>query len=72
MAHPSDPTIETTEDFILIKIPRKMFSGGVSRGKLPRLERGLAQSLREAAQGKLYGPFSDAKNFLQALKKPSR
>lgn len=72
MVRTSTPSIETTKDFILIKIPRKMFLGGVLRGKLSRLERGLTQSLQEAAQGKLYGPFSDAKHFLQALKKPSR
>jgi len=49
-----------------------MFSGDVGRRKLFSLERGLAQSLREAEQGKLYGPFSNAKDFLRALKKPER
>ena len=72
MARTSTPSIETTKDFILIKIPRKMFSGDVGYGKLSSLERGLAQSLREKEQGKLYGPFSNTKNFLRALKKPGR
>lgn len=68
MAHPSSPTIETTKDFILIKIPRTMFSGKVTHGKFSRLEDGLAKSLQEANQGKLYGPFSNAKDFLRVLK----
>lgn len=72
MARSSTPTIEATEDFIFIKIPRKMFSGNVERGKLSSLERGLVQSLREAEQGRLYGPFSSAKDFLRTLKKPGR
>ena len=72
MLRSSTPTIETTKDFILIKIPRRMFSGDLGRGKLSSLERGLAQSLREAEQGNLYGPFSNAKDFLRVLKKPER
>jgi hypothetical protein len=72
MLRSSTPTIETTKDFILIKIPRKMFFGDVGRRKLSGLERGLAQSLREAERGKLYGPFPNAKDFLRALKKPGR
>ena len=72
MARTSTPSIETTKDFILIKIPRKMFSRDVGRGEFSSLERGLAQSLQEAEQGKLYGPFSNTKGFLRALKKPGR
>lgn len=72
MARTSTPTIETTKDFILIKIPRKMFSGEVTHGKLSGLELGLTKSLQEARQGKLYGPFTNAKDFLRALKKPAR
>lgn len=72
MARTSTPTVETTKDFILIKIPRRMFSGDVARKKLSHLERGLAESLKEAEQDKLYGPFANAKDFLRALKKPAR
>lgn len=72
MVPTTTPSIETTRDFILIKIPRRMFSEDIRREKLSSLESGLAQSLREAKQGTLYGPFSNAKDFLRALKKPRR
>ena len=72
MARTLTPTVETTKDFILIRIPRRMFAGDFGRGKLSSLELGLAQSLREAEQGKIEGPFTSAKDFLRALKKPGR
>lgn len=72
MVRIATPHIEATKDFILIKIPRRMFSGDVGRRKLSSLERGLAKSLQEAEQDKLHGPFSNAKDFLRALKKPVR
>ncbi len=66
------PTIKTTKDFILIKIPRNAFKGRVSAGEVSLLERGLGESIKEANDGKLIGPFRDAKTFLRALKKPAR
>lgn len=64
------PTVETTKNFILIKIPRDMFSGQVSREKISALERGLRESIAQAHVGKLIGPFRSAKALLRALKKP--
>lgn len=64
------PTVETTKDFILIKIPRRMFTGGASHEKFSSLERGLRESLKEAGAEKLIGPFRSARSFLRALKKP--
>lgn len=66
------PTIETTKDFILIKIPRSVFKGRISVGEVSLLERGLGESIKEANAGKLIGPFRNAKTFLRALKKPVR
>ena len=66
------PTVEATREYILIKIPRRLFSREVSPGKLSALERGLQESMREANAGKLYGPFSNPRAFLHALKKPMR
>ena len=63
------PSIETTKDLILIKIPRRMFRGEVSREKLSRLEKGLRESIREADVGKVYGPYRTAGALLRALKK---
>jgi len=70
MARIATPTIETTKDFILIKIPRAMFRGEVRHEKISALEHGLAQSLQQTQQGELRGPFTTAKDFLRALKKP--
>lgn len=72
MVRISTPTIETTKNFILIKIPRIMFRGAAGSGKISALERGLAKSLRQAQRGELYGPFSSAKDFFRALKKSTR
>jgi len=63
------PTIKTTKDFILIKIPRSVFKGRVSGEKVSLLERGLQESIDEVNAGKLIGPFGDVKVFLRALKK---
>lgn len=70
MPRDTTPTIETTRDFILIKIPRDVFLGEISREKLSLLEHGLQESMREAKAGRLYGPFRNAKTLLHALKKP--
>jgi len=68
----SIPTVETTKNFILIKIPRRLFSRQVSQEKLSVLEHGLQESMREANAGKLYGPFRSSRALLRALKKPIR
>jgi len=70
MVRITSPTIETTENLIVIKIPRNMFAGGISREKISSLERGLRESIEEANAGNLRGPFKSAKTFLHALKKP--
>ena len=66
------PTIKTTKDFILIKIPRSVFKGRILDKKISLLEQGLRESINEADAGKLIGPFGNAKTFLRALKKPAR
>lgn len=66
------PTIETTKDFILIKIPRRMFGVQPARDKLSILESGLRESIQEARADQLVGPFRSTKSFLRALKKPVR
>ena len=69
MSKTTFPSIETTKDLILIKIPRRLFAGEVSREKLSRLEKGLRESIREAGAGKIHGPYRTASAFLRALKK---
>jgi len=65
------PTIETTKDFILIKIPRRIFSGKKSaQEKISLLEQGLQESFKEVEARKFYGPFRGARTFLRALRKP--
>ena len=71
MARSATPTIQTTKDFILIKIPRTMFQGSVGHGK-SSLERALAKSVQQAQRGEVQGPFSTTKDFLSALKKSAR
>ena len=65
----ASPTVETTKDFILIKIPRRLFMGESSRPKLSLIEKGLQDSLRDAREGKIFGPYRNAASFLRALKK---
>lgn len=72
MAKSLSPTIETTKDFILIKIPRTLFRGDAGLGKFSVLERGLVKSLRQSEKGEVRGPFSSVKDFLADLKKPVR
>jgi len=63
------PSVETTKDFILIKIPRNLVSGSFPYGRqMSELEHGLQESLREAAAGKLVGPFRSGKKFLGVLR----
>ena len=64
------PTVETTKDFVLIKIPRRLFGGPVSHRKISALERGLGKSLEELKQGKAIGPFSNAKDLMRSLHRP--
>ena len=66
------PTVETNSDFILIKIPRNLFSAGSPARQISDLESGLKESLDEARSGKVHGPFKSSGEFLRALKKPSR
>ena len=66
------PSVETTKDFILIKIPRNFVSGQVLSKKILALERGLKESIKEVIAGKLLGPFPDSKSFLRALKNSGR
>lgn len=66
------PTVETTKDFILIKIPRQMFGVPPVPDELLSLERGLRESMQEARAGQLIGPFRTGKSLLRALKKPIR
>ncbi|OHA09258.1 MAG: hypothetical protein A3B37_03540 [Candidatus Sungbacteria bacterium RIFCSPLOWO2_01_FULL_59_16] len=63
------PSVEATPDYILIKIPRGMFSGRLPRTRITRLERGLRESIAQAEAGKLYGPFRNARTLLRALEK---
>ncbi|MDP3762669.1 MAG: hypothetical protein Q8Q97_01170 [bacterium] len=69
MSKTISPSIETTKDLILIKIPRRLFAGEIPREKLSRLEKGLRESMKEAGAGKIYGPYRTASAFLRALKK---
>lgn len=71
MTTKTHPSVEATPDYILIKIPRSMFSGRLPRVKLARLERGLRESIAEAEAGKLYGPFRNTRTLLRALEKPA-
>lgn len=66
------PSVETTKDFILIKIPRNLTTEPLSSGKISKLEYGLHESLREASIGKLIGPFKSGGAFLRALKKSTK
>ena len=72
MMNKTAPTVETTREYVLIKIPRRLFSGHLSQEKLSALEQGLRESMQEAGAGKLYGPFRSRRAFLRALKKPMR
>lgn len=62
------PSVETTKDFILIKIPRNLMMGPFSYKKISRIEQGLQESINEALAGNVVGPFKDGKTFLRALK----
>lgn len=64
------PLVETTKDFILIKIPRNLVGWTSLNRKITLLERGLQESMAEALSGKLAGPFRSGKPFLRALKNP--
>lgn len=62
------PLVETTKDFILIKIPRNLMVGQFSAKRVSALERGIQESMTEAFSEKIIGPFQNGKNFLRALK----
>lgn len=66
------PSVETTNDFILIKIPRNLISEPLYPEKVSLLERGLRESMKEALADGLVGPFRSGKAFLCALKKPAK
>lgn len=66
------PSVETTKNFILIKIPRNLMLGPFLDKKNSLLEQGIEESMREALSGKAVGPFRNGKTFLRALKKTTK
>lgn len=75
MGYMNRVTIEKTPQYLIVKIPLKAVEEG--RAELsPRsrrvIDKAVSEGLADIEAGRVFGPFSDVKNFKAALRTASR